>query len=234
MKQIVEGIYWFLGQGMDSNVYLIESDGERLLIDSGLCSIVNFGYGANTSSLDELERIITEKILKQVYLTHGHIDHVGGVMALQSKHNLEITTFDSEANQLERGNSSYIEPFTRSKCQPILVKTRVNHGDTVNVGRYNFQILHTPGHTEGSTSLWEPDAHILVSGDTVFPEGSFGRTDLPSGNSKQLLTSLKNLSKLEVHILLPGHMPPVISDSGFPITSVNKSYQNARIMLSYY
>ena len=234
MKELIKGITWILGKGMDSNAYVIESEGEALLIDSGLCGIVNFGYGASNTGLVELEGIIKEKLVENVYLTHGHIDHVGGVMALQSKYDLKIVTSESEANQLEKGNSSYIEPFTHSKCPSISIKSRVKDEDEIKVGEYNFKVINTPGHTEGSTSLWEPNAQILISGDTVFPEGSFGRTDLPSGNSKQLLASLNRLSELDVLLLLPGHMPPVMSDSASPITSINKSLQNARMMLSYY
>ena len=95
-------------------------------------------------------------------------------------------------------------------------------------------MLLTPGHTHGSCSLWESDKKILISGDTVFPQGSFGRTDLRTGNSNDLISSLNRLSKLEVKILLPGHMPPIISPSKSTTNSIKESLQNARMMLANY
>lgn len=238
MKQIAQGITWLLGQGMDCNVFIIESEGETLLIDSGLGGRINHGFGAHADSLEKLKRIIEQKNLKRVFLTHGHIDHVGGVMALQSKLELEIITSEIEAKYLKDGNSSYIEPFLGSilgsKCSPIMVSNELKEGTYLDVGEFSFQVLHTPGHTSGSSCLWDEKHQILVSGDTVFPQGSFGRTDLLSGNSEDLLTSLKRLSELEVAILLPGHMPPVISSSASPINSIKKSFENARMMLTYY
>jgi hydroxyacylglutathione hydrolase len=234
MKEIMTGITWLLGQGLDCNVFIIESNEESLLIDSGLGGGMTQSFGLQKDSLKELKNLINLKNVKQVFLTHGHIDHVGGVMALQSKLDLEVITSEIEAQHLKVGDSSYIEPFLGSKCQPVAVSREVSEGTFLDVGEFSFKVLHTPGHTHGSVSLWDENHQILISGDTVFPQGSFGRTDLRTGDSKDLIASLERLSNLKVKILLPGHMPPLISSSDSTMNSIRESFQNARMMLAYY
>jgi glyoxylase-like metal-dependent hydrolase (beta-lactamase superfamily II) len=211
-------------------VFIIESKGESLMIDSGL----GLSYGGQQKSIEILEDAITSKKITQILLTHGHIDHVGGIMALQSKLELDVITSKIEAQHLKSGDSSYIEPFMGSKCPPIDISREVVEGDVLNIGNFSFNVLHTPGHTHGSISLWDEKNKILISGDTVFPQGSFGRTDLRTGNSEEMVESLERLSGLDIRVLLPGHMPPVISTTGSPLNSVKQSFQNARMMLSYY
>ncbi len=200
------------------------------MIDSGL----GLSYGGQQKSIEILEDAISSKKITQILLTHGHIDHVGGIMALQSTLELDVITSEIEAQHLKSGDSSYIEPFMGSKCPPIDISREVFEGDVFNIGNFSFNILHTPGHTHGSISLWDEKNKILISGDTVFPQGSFGRTDLRTGNSEEMVESLKRLSDLDIRVLLPGHMPPVISTTGSPLNSVKRSFQNARMMLSYY
>ncbi|MFW9905461.1 MAG: MBL fold metallo-hydrolase [Candidatus Thorarchaeota archaeon] len=230
MKELLRGITWLLGQGLDCNVFIIESKGESLMIDSGL----GLGFGSQKNSTEVLKNAISSKNISQILLTHGHIDHVGGIMALQSEIKLEVIASLIEARHLRAGDSSYIEPFMGSQCSPIEITKEVIEGDVLHVGDFSFQILHTPGHTHGSISLWDETNQILISGDTVFPQGSFGRTDLRTGSSGQMVASLERLSKFDIQVLLPGHMPPVISTSGSPLNLVKQSFQNARMMLSYY
>jgi len=200
------------------------------MIDSGL----GLSFGGQKKSTEILKDAITRKKITQILLTHGHIDHVGGIMALQSSVYVDVITSNIEAQHLKTGDSSYIEPFMGSQCPPIEISREVVEGDSIHIGKFSFNILHTPGHTHGSISLWDESNQILISGDTVFPQGSFGRTDLRTGSSEEMVASLERLSKLDIQVLLPGHMPPVISQSGSPLNSVKQSFQNARMMLSYY
>lgn len=75
-------------------------------------------------------------------------------------------------------------------------------------------VLHTPGHTRGSICLYHEEERALISGDTVFPNGSFGRTDFPGGSTEALKRSLDRLVTFEVESLYPGHERPVTAGAG--------------------
>ena len=86
--------------------------------------------------------------------------------------------------------------------------TKVIDGDTIDVQDNKFHVLHTPGHTQGSISIHVPKENKLVAGDTLFRDG-IGRTDLPGGNPRQILSSIKE--KLLIFddsvVVIPGHGP---------------------------
>ncbi len=232
MKEILTDIYWLLGQGFNCNVFIIDSNKETIMIDTGVGNTLGQAFNTDSSNLEALRRAIKNKRINHIFLTHGHIDHIGGILSLRSEVDCEISASHEEAIHLTSGNSPYLDPIMNSTCSALEIISKVGEGDTISVGDFNFQVLETPGHTKGSLSLYEEDKKILISGDTVFPQGSFGRTDLPSGSSSELLKSLERLSNLEIHVLLPGHMPPVISST--VINSVKDSLRNAKMMLSYY
>ena len=75
-------------------------------------------------------------------------------------------------------------------------------------------VLHTPGHSPGGICLYEPMARVLFSGDTVFPQGNIGRTDLFAGCDADLIRSIERLTALDVEVLYPGHMEVVSGDVG--------------------
>ena len=93
---------------------------------------------------------------------------------------------------------------------PTPERTAIDHeakeGDTLTLGVAEFHVLHTPGHTQGSTCLWIPSENKLVAGDTLFRE-SIGRTDLPGGDFRQILFSIhsKLLVLPEDAVVVPGH-----------------------------
>lgn len=78
-------------------------------------------------------------------------------------------------------------------------------GAKIDLGDSTLRVIHTPGHTPGSICLYEAQSKSLFSGDTVFPYGSVGRTDLPGGSSRDLIRSISRLVKLDVSVLYPGH-----------------------------
>lgn len=88
------------------------------------------------------------------------------------------------------------------------VDVAANDGSVLRLGPTEFHVLHTPGHTQGSLSLWIPQENKLIAGDTLFRD-SIGRTDLPGGNTRQILSSIKTrLFELADHtVVFPGHGP---------------------------
>ena len=77
----------------------------------------------------------------------------------------------------------------------------------------DFIVYHTPGHTQWSICLFRETDGALIAGDTIFPNGSFGRYDLPTGNHAQLVSSINRLAELPVESLWPGHEMPVVTNA---------------------
>ncbi|MEM0493467.1 MAG: MBL fold metallo-hydrolase, partial [Candidatus Thermoplasmatota archaeon] len=104
----------------------------------------------------------------------------------------------------------------------------IQHGDNIQIGDEMFTVIHTPGHSPGSICLYSPYSKILISGDTVFSDGGFGRFDLPGGDIHQLARSIKNLTTLEVKQLYPGHGYTVPEEGD---KHIKKSWLNLESMM---
>lgn len=143
----------------------------------------------------------------KILLTHMHFDHFGAIYRLQYYNSFELMIHELERDYLERGDPFYTVAniFGIKEIMPIHVTKSVKDGEIIKIGNINIHVLHTPGHTIGSICLYIPEYKILVSGDTLFSNGLFGRTDLPTGSIKNLLDSLRKLSGFNFDILLPGH-----------------------------
>ena len=132
-----------------------------------------------------------------ILLTHGHYDHTGGVAELAEAW-LQVPVYLHKAD--------YLAPDSRLfplRTQLSAVKD-YGEGDVLTLGSLKIQVLHTPGHSEGSVTLRCGD--VLFCGDTLFA-GSCGRTDLAGGSMKQMMHSLRRLGMLEGNFhVLPGHM----------------------------
>jgi glyoxylase-like metal-dependent hydrolase (beta-lactamase superfamily II) len=132
--------------------------------------------------------------------SHGHIDHIFDNAAIVRASGAPLGIHPDDAYRLD-GDNSYGMVVERS------VATRdLREGDKVRVGDLTFDVLHTPGHSEGSVCLYEERAGLLLSGDVLFA-GSYGRIDLPGGDDELMVASLARLAldlPDEVRVL-PGH-----------------------------
>ena len=145
--------------------------------------------------------------VKQIIITHAHIDHVGGAMKLRARTGAPIILNENDQALLRMLDvqASWIGMPAPGEVQ---IDHSVRQDDKVRAGSLEAVVLHTPGHTEGSISLYFPSEQKLIAGDTLFA-GSIGRTDLPGGSFEKIINSLheKLLALPDETVVVPGHGP---------------------------
>jgi glyoxylase-like metal-dependent hydrolase (beta-lactamase superfamily II) len=145
--------------------------------------------------------------VKAIVITHAHIDHIGGAAKLKAITGAPVHMNQDDAELYDRLDvqAGWLGVETPERTA---IDTAAREGDSLKLGDAEFQVLHTPGHTQGSISLWIPAENKLVAGDTLFRD-SIGRTDLPGGDGRQILRSIhtKLLTLPPDAIVIPGHGP---------------------------
>lgn len=127
--------------------------------------------------------------LKQIIVTHAHIDHVGGALKLKQLTGAPILLNENDLPLLEMMHvqAGWLGCETPAVAPP---DENLTAGRVVGLTAYPAKVLHTPGHTQGSVCLHFEPLNLLIAGDTLFA-GSVGRTDLPGGNYEQLMDSIE-------------------------------------------
>jgi hydroxyacylglutathione hydrolase len=143
--------------------------------------------------------------------SHGHIDHIFDNSPLQRASQAPIAIHPDDAHRLA-GENQYGFAIEASSAQQDL-----RDGEQLRIGDLVFDVLHTPGHTEGSVCLYEERAGLLLSGDVLFA-GSYGRTDLPGGDDHAMVASLRRLAEQipQATRVLPGHGPETTIERELP------------------
>src|SRR5215472_88493 len=173
-----------------------ETTREALVIDPG-------------DQIDDVLAVIAKHGLrvKAIVITHAHIDHIGGAEKLKA-----ATGAPVYMNANDQGLYDHIEMqagwLGMETPERAEIDMHAREGDRIALGPAEFHVLHTPGHTQGSISLWIPAENKLVAGDTLFRD-SIGRTDLPGGDTKQILRSIHNklMPLPEDAVVIAGHGP---------------------------
>jgi len=163
--ELVPGIYQLRGEKPGSHVYLIKGATKNVLIDTGVAGKFSI-----------LERRLSElglhvKDINLIILTHEHYDHIGATAffhrtAVVSAHRLA-------ANKLELQDEFVtLSKYRNQPSKPFWVDVWLEDGSIIDLGNYELQVIHTPGHTSGCICLYEPRAGLLFTGDTVFAGGT--------------------------------------------------------------
>jgi len=145
--------------------------------------------------------------VKQIIVTHAHIDHVGGAMKLKRATGAPILLNQSDYALLKMLDE---QAAWVGMAPPgaVTVDAGLDHAGTLRAGKLAATVIHTPGHTQGSVCLYFEPEKTLIAGDTLFA-GSIGRTDLPGGSMEKILASLHQrvLALPDETLVVPGHGP---------------------------
>lgn len=177
-----------------ANCYIIfdESTRDGIVVDPG-------------GDVDDLLVSITENKVqvKHIILTHGHGDHIGGVIGLKKALGASVLIHELDKDMLIDGSKNLSTAMSMGSIE-IEPDRLIEDGDIVKIGDLNIEVIHTPGHTLGGICL--KIGNNLITGDTLFA-GSIGRTDLLGGDYDTIIKSIKN--KLMIYsdetIVYPGH-----------------------------
>ncbi|MCG2728508.1 MAG: MBL fold metallo-hydrolase [Candidatus Methanoperedenaceae archaeon] len=191
----------------DANAYLLDG---TMLVDVGM---------DGQAVILELEKHIQPADLETIILTHCHYDHSGGAGAVAAFTGAKIAIHKDDAPLLNNARASASQLFGKS-APGVLPDLLLSGGEIFG----ELKVIHTPGHTPGGICLYDACSKSLFSGDTVFPEGSFGRTDLYGGNASRLIESIKKLTLLDVSVMYPGH--------GDIVTNANEQIKMSLLMAS--
>jgi glyoxylase-like metal-dependent hydrolase (beta-lactamase superfamily II) len=159
--------------------------------------------------IEDILAIVNQNQLKvkQIVITHAHIDHVGGAMKLRAQTGAPILINQNDLALLKMLDvqASWLGMKPPGAVQ---IDSDLKHGQKLEAGGLTANVLHTPGHTEGSVCLYFPAEKLLIAGDTLFAR-SIGRTDLPGGSFEKIIRSLHDrvLSLPDDTVVFPGHGP---------------------------
>jgi hydroxyacylglutathione hydrolase len=158
---------------------------------------------------DRIEQYLkaNDLVCKGILLTHGHFDHILAAAELAVRTGTSIHAHEAEARLLS-------DPYMNASAQihrecTLKPDILLEDGQSLQLSGYAIKVIHTPGHTAGGVCYYFPGHGTLISGDTLFLE-SIGRTDLPTGNSRQLIEAINTkLMILEDQVkVYPGHGAP--------------------------
>ena len=175
-----------------ANTYLLVSGGEAFVVDP-------------TVSVGAIQRAAQseDSTLKGILLTHGHFDHLFSLDPLRSATNIEAYIHEKDSVMLTDGRLNAFFDFFGKERTYNPAEHLLRGGDILPLGDEKIEVLHTPGHTDGSVCYRCGD--ILVTGDTLFAD-TYGRCDLYSGDISKMRASLRRLASLDGNtVIYPGH-----------------------------
>ena len=157
--------------------------------ETGISAVIDPGFIS-----DELfDRIKELKKVDAILLTHGHFDHIMGVKTVQDMTGAKIYMHELEKDFATDSRLNLSTVIAERQCDAFVPDVLYHDGDKIQVGNLTFRVLHTPGHTIGSSCLIVKDT--IFSGDTIF-KGSIGRTDFPTSDPAKMMESVQKVAEL--------------------------------------
>ena len=186
---------------ISTNVYFVQNTETNYLI------IID-----PAASADRIKNKIAamQGIPEAILLTHGHYDHFGAAAEVREAYTLEdgshIPVICEEEEQAVLDDPEANTSPMHGVSATLKADQYVKDGDILHLAGFTIRVLHTPGHTIGGACYYFPEEHALFSGDTLFCE-SYGRTDFPTGSSRQMTESVRRLLRElpEDTDVYPGH-----------------------------
>lgn len=164
------------------NGYVLEKEGTVVVIDPG------------TDDPKFFETIERFGNVDAILLTHAHFDHIGGIDALRDRYQVPVYVHEAERSWITDGHKNGAEAFQLP--HPVMRPAEKTYqGAKLNIGRFEFTVLHTPGHSPGSVTLYLPEEELAFCGDLIFKQ-SVGRTDLYGGEQSLLLGSIDRVRQI--------------------------------------
>ncbi|MDY6970762.1 MAG: MBL fold metallo-hydrolase [Thermodesulfobacteriota bacterium] len=236
MREVLPGIYQMRMPLPNSplghlNAYVLEGDDGWALIDTGW----DFPGAFSSAKRQLKEKGIDLDAISQIFITHVHVDHYGLIGRLKEASGASTAFHEKEAAFLSKMAASELEFSALMELQltengmslretsgldfildvggtliyPLDPPDKIlRDGDRISIGRFNFEVIWTPGHSEGHVCLYEPDKRVLLSGDHILPTITPNINVYPFSENDPLrsyLASLKRVEKLPVHLILPAH-----------------------------
>jgi glyoxylase-like metal-dependent hydrolase (beta-lactamase superfamily II) len=197
-------VHMLPGAGYDCNIFIVTGD-RPIVVDAGTGE-------RHSRTVERIGKVIGDRRVEAIVLTHRHYDHVGGAAALSKVLEAPVYAHQDDAGPLQEGSARGTEALMFSRHMDRVEVRPLQGGEMFSTGEHDLKVVHTPGHTTGGISLYDEAKGILISGDTVFA-GGVGRWDLATGDREALAASVRSLLALGPVDLYPGHGPVAIGDA---------------------
>lgn len=190
-------IFTICPKSFASNTYLLVSGSSAMVIDPSV-------------SIDAIEKLLNEQnaTLVGALLTHGHFDHIVSIDKLRERYNIPVYIHKNDACMLTDGKLNGFYIFFERDCVHSPANILFEDGEMISIGEEALTVLHTPGHSQGSSCFIFKDEQgftTLITGDTLF-SNSVGRCDLYGGSVSELRKSIEKLSHFNRNsVIYPGH-----------------------------
>lgn len=193
-----------------------------ILIKDQFPILVDTGFGSEAKETEQIikDAGISPEGLHLIVNTHYHSDHVGGNSYLQRKFGVKITAHKWEANLINtRDTEACSAGWLDQPVEPYEVDLQLSDNDEIRTGNRSFKVLHTPGHTLGHISLYEPEEEVFICGD-LFHSNDIGWLNIfreGVSSIQRSLESVERVAKLNIRQAYSGHGPQIKD----PIHSIN-------------